>query len=53
MQLGFHVGPLTSVTSVCGAISVSVPCYLIPFPLPELLSWASVGEDVPSLGGMR
>jgi hypothetical protein len=53
VQLGLHVRPLTSGVEWGwgGAISVSVLCHLIPFP--ELLGWASVGEDVPSLGGMR
>ena len=44
------VGPLTS---RAGVVSDSVPCCWIPFPLPKLSGWASVGEDVPSPAGTR
>jgi hypothetical protein len=50
LQLGIHVVPLTSVV---GSVSVSVPCQLIPFSLPILCGWVSVGEDVPSPAGTR
>lgn len=40
-----NVGPLTSGVE---AVLVSIPCHWIPFPLPELTAWTSVGEDVPS-----
>ena len=48
--LGLHVG---AVTSGIGAIFVSVPCHWIPFPLPGVSDWTSVGEDEPSLARTR
>jgi hypothetical protein len=39
VQLGLHVGPLTS---EAGAVSVSVPCHWVPFPLPGPSGWVSV-----------
>lgn len=50
MQLGLHVGLLTNRLD---AIFVSVPCDWIPFSLPGLPPWASVGEDMPSPAGTR
>lgn len=48
VRLSLHVGALTS---EAGAVSVCVPCHWIPFPLPQLHDWASVGEHVPSPAG--
>lgn len=45
MQLGLHVGPLTSGAR---AALVFVSCHWITFVLPELPGWASVGDDMPS-----
>ena len=36
MQLGVHVGPLTS---GAGSVSVSVPCQWIPFPYLDCVLW--------------
>jgi hypothetical protein len=35
------------------AVSVSVPCHWIPFPLTALPGWASVRDDVLSSAGTR
>ena len=50
VKLSLHVSLLISRVAVA---SVSIPYHRIPFPLPILPGWASVGEDVPSLRGTR
>jgi hypothetical protein len=46
VQFCLHVGLLTS---EAGAVSVTVSCHCIPFPLPGLSGCASMGENVPNL----
>lgn len=50
VQPGLHVGCLTNV-NVAGL--VSVPCHWIPFTLPGLPRWTSMGKEVPSPAGTR